>query len=355
MAPRRGRRLVGGRRRHEDGTNTAHRRHGLGDTVTPGGLAPPLGGADRGIRGGPAGRARRSAPVSASRGTPRPLHVRSYGDADAPEIVCLHGVTSWGAHFARLAERLGDTHRVLAPDLLGHGDSPREPPWGIDDHLASIAASLAGQGPRTWLGHSFGGRLAFEHAARHADEVDRLVLLDPAILLPGHVAPLGRRERTPGPALRVLRGGDRPALRGEPAAPGAPRARRGGAPRPPRGGRRRMALPLHAGGRRDGLRRDGGRTASVHGRTHPDAARARGGLVPPVRPAPRRPPGRARRPARGRHGPRRAHRAVGRARRDGGRDRAASSRRRPVSPRSARPRARGRRRGSRRPPRPPRA
>ena len=126
--------------------------------------------------------------MSASRGTPRPLHVRSYGDADAPEIVCLHGVTSWGAHFARLAERLGDTHRVLAPDLLGHGDSPREPPWGIDDHLASIAASLAGQGPRTWLGHSFGGRLAFEHAARHADEVDRLVLLDPAILLPGHVA-----------------------------------------------------------------------------------------------------------------------------------------------------------------------
>lgn len=127
--------------------------------------------------------------MSASRGTPRPLYVRSYGDADSPEIVCLHGVTSWGGHFARLSEQLGDTHRMLAPDLLGHGDSPREPPWGIDDHLASIAASLPGRGPRTWLGHSFGGRLAFEHAARHADEVvDRLVLLDPAILLPGHVA-----------------------------------------------------------------------------------------------------------------------------------------------------------------------
>jgi lipase len=126
--------------------------------------------------------------MSAALATPRPLHVRSYGEADAPEIVCLHGVTSWGAHFARLAERLGETHRVLAPDLLGHGDSPREPPWRIDDHLAGVAASLAGPGPRTWLGHSFGGRLAFEHAARHADEVERLVLLDPAILLPGHVA-----------------------------------------------------------------------------------------------------------------------------------------------------------------------
>jgi len=126
--------------------------------------------------------------VNADRATGRQLHVRSYGEEYAPEIVCLHGVTSWGAHFARLAERLGETHRVLAPDLLGHGGSPREPPWRIDDHLASVAASLAGQGPRTWLGHSFGGRLAFEHAAMHADEVDRLVLLDPAILLPGHVA-----------------------------------------------------------------------------------------------------------------------------------------------------------------------
>ena len=126
--------------------------------------------------------------MNADRATGRQLHVRSYGEEYAPEIVCLHGVTSWGAHFARLAERLGETHRVLAPDLLGHGGSPREPPWRIDDHLASVAASLAVEGPLTWLGHSFGGRLAFEHAAIHADEVDRLVLLDPAILLPGHVA-----------------------------------------------------------------------------------------------------------------------------------------------------------------------
>jgi lipase len=128
----------------------------------------------------------------------RALHVRVFGDADAPGLVCLHGVTSSGAHFARLAERLGGAHRVLAPDLLGHGDSPREPPWRIDDHLASVAASLEGA-PRAWLGHSFGGRIAFEHAAAHPGDVDRLILLDPAILLPGHVAlwaaENGRAER----------------------------------------------------------------------------------------------------------------------------------------------------------------
>lgn len=117
----------------------------------------------------------------------RALHVRAFGDPGAQELVCLHGVTGWGGHFAGLAERLGAAYRVLAPDLLGHGDSPREPPWRIDQHVESVAASI-GQGRRTWVGHSFGGRVAFEHAAARPDEVERLVLLDPAIFVPGHVA-----------------------------------------------------------------------------------------------------------------------------------------------------------------------
>ena len=43
-------------------------------------------------------------------------------------------------------------------------------------------------GSPSLIGHSFGGRLAFELAARAPKLVPRLVLLDPAILLPGHVA-----------------------------------------------------------------------------------------------------------------------------------------------------------------------
>ncbi|HEY7177593.1 MAG TPA: alpha/beta hydrolase [Gaiella sp.] len=115
------------------------------------------------------------------------LHVRRYGDEGAAAVACLHGVTSWGGHFERLAGRLGPTHRVLAPDLHGHGDSGREPPWQIGDHLAHVDAAL-GEEARTWIGHSFGGRLAFERAAAHAGRVERLVLLDPAILVPPHVA-----------------------------------------------------------------------------------------------------------------------------------------------------------------------
>ncbi len=117
----------------------------------------------------------------------RQLHVHAWGEPGAAELVCLHGVTAWGGHFAELARRLGTAFRVLAPDLLGHGASPREPPWRLDDHLEYLAASVPATA-RLWLGHSFGGRLAFERLAREPVDGARLVLLDPAIVLPSHVA-----------------------------------------------------------------------------------------------------------------------------------------------------------------------
>jgi lipase len=130
------------------------------------------------------------------------LAVHAWGDPAAPRVVCLHGVTSHGRHFERLAEQVVGRGRgkpgpyVVAPDLLGHGDSPYEPPWNLEAHLAAVGA-VVGDDAAILIGHSFGGRLAFELAARRA--VDRLVLLDPAILLdPGvalFAAENARRER----------------------------------------------------------------------------------------------------------------------------------------------------------------
>jgi lipase len=86
-----------------------------------------------------------------------------------------------------LAEDALDDFHVLAPDLVGHGSSPYEPPWSIEAHLDAIVATV-GDEPAILVGHSFGARLAFELAARAPDRVDRLVLLDPAIKLHPDVA-----------------------------------------------------------------------------------------------------------------------------------------------------------------------
>ena len=97
-------------------------------------------------------------------------------------MVCLHGVTGHGRHFAGLAERLADRFHVLALDLLGHGDSPPEPPWDVGSQLDAVLATI-GERPASFVGHSFGGRLAFELAASRPELVERLVLLDPATLI----------------------------------------------------------------------------------------------------------------------------------------------------------------------------
>jgi lipase len=119
------------------------------------------------------------------------LHVHEWGQADAPPIVCLHGITGHGRRFRRLAEeRLAPDSHVLAPDLLGHGLSEWEPPWSIEAHLDALLGMLDRRGLDTarWIGHSFGGRLLLELIARDRERVERAVLLDPVIWVPPPVA-----------------------------------------------------------------------------------------------------------------------------------------------------------------------
>ena len=59
----------------------------------------------------------------------------------------------------RLAESLDSATSASGLDLLGHGSSPWEPPWGIDEHLDLLVASVGTQ-TAVWIGHSYGGSFA---------------------------------------------------------------------------------------------------------------------------------------------------------------------------------------------------
>jgi len=115
------------------------------------------------------------------------LHLHAWGDADAPPLVCLHGVTSHGGRFHRLGSRLAERYRVLAPDLRGHGYSDWEPPWSTGAQLADVLETVAVE-RGVWLGHSYGGRLLAELAAREPERVERAIFLDPALQVLPHVA-----------------------------------------------------------------------------------------------------------------------------------------------------------------------
>ncbi len=99
-------------------------------------------------------------------------------------MVCIHGVAQHGGIFGGLGVRLAaQGHSVVAVDLRGHGDSGREPPWNTDSHIQDLLSTLDSLGIEraTWVGHSFGGRLAAEVAHRAPDRTAKLVLLDPGL------------------------------------------------------------------------------------------------------------------------------------------------------------------------------
>jgi lipase len=116
--------------------------------------------------------------------------MHTWGDGDAPPLVCLHGVSAHGRRFRHLAEeRFAERWRVLAPDLRGHGFSDWEPPWTFATHVHDVLETLDAYGVRhaAFLGHSFGGRLVLELAALAPERVETAVLLDPAIDVLPHV------------------------------------------------------------------------------------------------------------------------------------------------------------------------
>lgn len=115
------------------------------------------------------------------------LKTHRWGDGASGSVVCLHGIGQHGRVFDGLGQRLAAAgHSVLALDLRGHGESGREPPWGSETHLGDVLETLdaAGVERPTWVGHSFGGRLAALLASSAPDRAERLVLLDPGLEVP---------------------------------------------------------------------------------------------------------------------------------------------------------------------------
>jgi lipase len=116
---------------------------------------------------------------------------------------------------------------VLAVDLRGHGHSPWDPPWSVDQHVRDLADTLDAYGAAhaPVIGHSYGGLLGAELAARAPERVERLALLDPAMQLdPAKARDLAEeaREELTYPSLEALR--DARAEGRPPAAAEAARA-----------------------------------------------------------------------------------------------------------------------------------
>ena len=101
-------------------------------------------------------------------------------------VVFLHGANDQSGAWARVVGPVKARHRVLVPDLPGHGGSgPKDGPLGVADLYAGVEALLAAEtrGERaTLVGNSMGGWLAMLYAHRHPDRVSGVVLVNGAAL-----------------------------------------------------------------------------------------------------------------------------------------------------------------------------
>jgi pimeloyl-ACP methyl ester carboxylesterase len=94
-----------------------------------------------------------------------------FGPADAPPVLLLHGGGVAGWMWDSLRKRLEPDHRVLVPDLPGHGSSSDEPYRSHAQTTESLAALVAAEvsEPVAVVGFSLGAQLTILLAADHAD------------------------------------------------------------------------------------------------------------------------------------------------------------------------------------------
>jgi len=101
---------------------------------------------------------------------------------DGPPVVLLHGPGGSGAHFMRMVPRLVSSHRVVIPDLPGHGASHVDDGASLTaERVMSWLAALIEQtcgGKPALVGQLLGGAIAARFAALHGDRIRSLALID---------------------------------------------------------------------------------------------------------------------------------------------------------------------------------
>lgn len=115
------------------------------------------------------------------------FHYREWGDAEAPPLLILHGLTGHAWEFDSVACSLSDQFYVIVLNQRGHGASS----WADEYSPAIMAGDIAafidvlGLGSVTLVGHSMGAVNGWWFASQYPDKTERLVILD---IEPGVVA-----------------------------------------------------------------------------------------------------------------------------------------------------------------------
>lgn len=115
------------------------------------------------------------------------FHAETFGDAEKPAVIVVHGGPGWDYRSLLPLKELGDEYFVVFYDQRGTGLSPR-----VDAKELTLESALAdldaivdhyskGRSVRL-VGHSWGGMLVSGYIGRHPEKVSHAVLAEPGFL-----------------------------------------------------------------------------------------------------------------------------------------------------------------------------
>ncbi|HEY8791994.1 MAG TPA: alpha/beta fold hydrolase [Gaiellaceae bacterium] len=118
------------------------------------------------------------------------VRMRYFVGGEGPPLILVHGLGGAAANWTELVPLLAKRHRVLAPDLPGHGGSTALPAVaGLEPFADRVAlvAEREGMLPAVVVGHSLGGMVVLRMALLRPEDVSALVLAAGAGLSVGNV------------------------------------------------------------------------------------------------------------------------------------------------------------------------
>jgi pimeloyl-ACP methyl ester carboxylesterase len=113
----------------------------------------------------------------------RGARTRYFVAGDGPPLILVHGLGGAAVNFTLLGPLLAKRHRVLIPDLPGHGRSePLERVEGLSDYAEHVAevAEVEGMLPAPVLGYSMGGVVVLRLAVTRPQDVQAVLLVGAA-------------------------------------------------------------------------------------------------------------------------------------------------------------------------------